>query len=106
MFKYEYEKGKGCILYYYLLAEKGNHAEGVELATVPAEKAMNSGNFEVSVSEDGSKIAVLLDELPHVKMRLISKLSFMYSITPLKSCGRKNAASRMPAKRRHASPFL
>ncbi len=69
MFKYEYEKGKGCILYYYLLAEKGNHAEGVELATIPAEKAMNSGNFEVSVSEDGSKIAVLY-ELPHVKEAL------------------------------------
>jgi hypothetical protein len=66
MFKSEFNKGEGMTLFYYPFTSTGARQAGTELVNFPAEKAMNSGNFKVAVSDDGSKIAVLC-ELPYVK---------------------------------------
>ncbi|MBI3510029.1 MAG: hypothetical protein HY064_05155 [Bacteroidetes bacterium] len=66
MFKSEYEKGKGSELEYYPFTLTGSRQAGTLLVSFDAEKAMNSGNFEVNASDDGTKIVVLC-ELPYVK---------------------------------------
>lgn len=66
MFKSEFMKGEGSSLYYYPFTVTGARQAGVKLVNFPAEKAMNSGNFQVNVSDDGTKIAVLC-ELPFLK---------------------------------------
>lgn len=50
-------------LNYYPVSENAVRGAGVELTSFPSEKIMNSGNFYVVVSDDGSKIAVF-GEMP------------------------------------------
>ncbi|HTL82502.1 MAG TPA: hypothetical protein VL651_12405 [Bacteroidia bacterium] len=77
MFKSGYTKGTGSTLKYYPFNVAGSRGTGTDLVTFPAEKAMNSGNFEVNVSEDGTKIAVLC-ELPHVKDSLEKTIVYVF----------------------------
>ncbi len=58
---------KKCVLFAHDVNEKGIvSSSGKEIAFIPAEKAMNSGNFIINASADG-KSFVVLSEYPFVK---------------------------------------
>lgn len=77
MFKSEFTKGEGSSIYYYPFTATGSRQAGVKLVTFPAEKAMNSGNFDVNVSDDGSKVVVWC-QLPHVKDSLEHAMVYVF----------------------------
>jgi hypothetical protein len=68
VFKSVFKKDeKKCVLYAHEVSEKAiTSSEGKEIAFIPAEKAMNSGNFIITASQDG-KSFVVLSEFPFVK---------------------------------------
>lgn len=69
LFRSVYNKDeKKSILYAHELNEKGmvNDAAGKAIASISAEKAMNSGDFKIKASSDG-KSFVVLSEFPFVK---------------------------------------
>jgi len=62
LFKYHFvKKDTKLALNYYPINAKSERGAAVELVKFTAEKAMNSGNFTVMASPDGSKLAVLGD---------------------------------------------
>lgn len=68
-FKSEFKNDGGnkkMKLFYYPFDQNGKRQKGTLLSMFPSEKAMNAGNFHVTVSKDGSKIAVF-SELPFTK---------------------------------------
>src|SRR5688572_8223400 len=79
MFKSEFKK-PNSVVYAYPFDSKGVRGEKVELTSFPAEKAMNSGNFQVNVSEDGTKIVVMC-ELPFVKEAMEKCIVIVYDNT-------------------------
>ena len=69
MFKSEFTKASGTKLYqlyYYPFESNGTRKKKTLLTSINAESAFNSGNFVISASPDGSKLAVL-SELPFNK---------------------------------------
>lgn len=80
MFKSEFAKGKGMTLFYYPFSVTGSRQAGVELVSFSSEKAMNSGNFQVNVSDDGTKIVVLC-ELPFLKDSLEHGIVYVFDNT-------------------------
>jgi hypothetical protein len=69
MFKSEFSKLTGEKLYhlhYYLFESNGIRKKKTLLRSIRSESAFNSGNFVISASPDGSKLAVL-SELPYNK---------------------------------------
>lgn len=69
MIKSEYSKAAGSkmsYIYAYPFDVTGKRQKKVTLTTINAESAFNSGNFQVNVSPDGSKIAVM-NEQPYDK---------------------------------------
>ena len=66
MFKSEYSKSSGAkmsYIYAYPFDVSGKRQKKVQLTTINAESAFNSGNFSVNVSPDGSKIAVISEQV-------------------------------------------
>lgn len=69
LFRSVYKKeDKRSVLYVHEINEKGmlNSTTGKEIASISAEKAMNSGNFIIQASADGKSL-VILSEYPFVK---------------------------------------
>ncbi|HEV7781863.1 MAG TPA: hypothetical protein VGO58_11400 [Chitinophagaceae bacterium] len=69
MFKSEFSKATGAkmsYIYYYPFDVNGRRQKKTQLSSFMAESAMNSGNFSVNTSPDGTKVAVI-SELPFDK---------------------------------------
>jgi hypothetical protein len=69
MFKSEYSKASGAkmsYLYYYPFEVNGKRQKKTQLASINAESAFNSGEFNVNVSPDGTKV-VVISEQPYDK---------------------------------------
>jgi hypothetical protein len=69
MFKSEYSKASGSkmsYIYAYPFDVTGKTQKKIQLTTINAESAFNSGNFGINVSPDGTKIAVI-GEQPYDK---------------------------------------
>ncbi len=65
MVKSEYSKASGAkmsYIYAYPFDVTGKRQKKVQLTTINAESAFNSGNFGVNVSPDGTKIAVISEQ--------------------------------------------
>lgn len=65
MIKSEYSKASGAkmsYIYAYPFDVTGKRQKKVQLTTINAESAFNSGNFGVNVSPDGTKIAVISEQ--------------------------------------------
>lgn len=65
MFKSEFSKASGSkmsYIYAYPFDVSGKRQKKVQLTTINAESAFNSGNFGVNVSPDGTKIAVISEQ--------------------------------------------
>jgi hypothetical protein len=126
MFKSEYSKASGnkmSYIYAYPFDVMGKRQKKIQLTTINAESAFNSGNFGINVSPDGSKIAVI-SEQPYDKegmekctvsvydeqMKLLWKKDYTFAIesakAPKNSIMVNNAGvvfilKRIPVKKAH-----
>jgi hypothetical protein len=65
LFKSEFSKASGSkmsYIYAYPFDVMGKRQKKIQLTTINAESAFNSGNFGINVSPDGSKIAVISEQ--------------------------------------------